>query len=146
MFCSELSISHSSCSHCSQLISSSPISLLNHATTMFTYLTDYRNEPDNLEWSNLSTRFSTYLFSLCWQKMESRIMSWLFIGFIYNIWDLGQDHMLQDARDRYDWLKHEPGPGDRSLAMHLALREVGPILDEVVVAGGGSIDKLLTTL
>jgi hypothetical protein len=74
-------------------------------------------------------------------------MSWPFIGFIYNIRQLGLGAcVLQDARDQYDWLKHEPGLGDRTLAMHLALPNVDPVLDEIALATGGSIKNLLATL
>ena len=81
--------------------------------------------------------------------MHSRITSWPFIGFIYNIRGLGQDIglvPLQQARDQYDWSNHKPGSGDRSLAGYLAPLHVDPILQEVARAADGSIDELLAAL
>jgi hypothetical protein len=148
MLCSALSnliVAESTFDHCSQLIFSSPVSVSNHAATVSAYLTDHRNEPDPLNRAKLSFRFSTYLLSLCWPKMHSRIMSWPFIGFIYNIWQLGRGpKVLQDARDQYNWLEHEPGPGDRTLAMHLALPNVDCVLEEIALAGGSSTNLLDT--
>jgi hypothetical protein len=126
-----------------------PVSLLDHVATLCAYLSDYRNELDSQKQSKLSTRFSTYLLSLCWPKMHSRITSWPFVGLIHNICDLTWGIRLvslQKARDQHDWLNHRPGLGDKSLAGYLAPLHVDPILQEISQAADGSIEKLIAIL
>ena len=127
-------------------IISSPVSLLDHAATLSAYLTDYRNEANLDKRSGLSSHFSTYLFSLCWPKMHSHIMSWPFIAFIYNISGMTTAVGLAEAIRKYDWQKHHPGSGDRSLAGFLARPARDSMVRKLEVAAGGSIQQLLAIM
>ena len=118
---------------------------MDHGATVCAYLNAYRTEPDPVKRTDYSRIFSSYLLSLCWPKMHDRVMSWPFIGLIYNIRNMDTE-LLESARDEFDWSNYNPGPGDRSLVVFLASPNADRLINMVAEASGGPIMQLVQVL
>jgi hypothetical protein len=90
------------------------------------------------------------LLSVCWPKMHDCIMSWPFIGLIYNIWELNSkgvsQKILEETRDKYNWQNHRPSSGDRSLAGYLSVPKIDGLLAEILQVAKGPVNKLIAAM
>ena len=95
---------------------------------MASYLNSYKHVSltceQHMQDSALATYgrpFFSYLLSICWKKMHSRISSWPAVGFIYGIHKNLEDGVVTMAVRKFPWssLPSERGPDDRTLACAL---------------------------
>jgi len=101
-------------------ISNKEVNLADHATTVASYLYDYKSaSPHDRDF--YTNQFFWYLLSACWRKMFNRISSWPAVGFMCQLTSALLLGFVDDIIDKYPWdsLSRERGQGDRTLAREI---------------------------
>jgi len=91
------------------------VTLQDHTKTLAAYLNDYKEATDR-EKEVYASSLTSYLLTVCWEKMYNRISSWPAIGLMSELHaSIGT---LSEGLNRFHWdaLSNNAGRGDRTLA------------------------------
>ena len=128
---------------------STPVTLEQHAKAVASYLNDVKSKSGATQ-VDLARSFYSYLVTVCWEKIFSRISSWSSVGFILGLRTVLKNGDVDTAIDHFPWnsLDEERRSGDRTLVLTLmdASVEAIPIMMKTLDTKYQSVDQLISVV